>query len=307
MSNMLHCLFSSRAFFSRTIVAALLSFVCSSALAQVQLVSPPDDDPQRTEHAEPFEIIDCIYFVGARIHLPSYLFTTSEGHILMDTAFDENVSEIVENIKKLGFDPEDVKLLLSSHAHHDHVGGHANMREITGATTLASAADADVIESGGKTDFRDRGLWPPGKVDRIIVDGEQVKLGDRVLTAHFTPGHTKGCTTWTTVVEEDGKRYDLVVLGGLRVNSNEPLIGHPKFPDMPQQFAWTFARLKVLPVDVYLGAHGYWYGLNEKRQQMLAGVDTNPFIDPKGYQDAVRFWENAYLERLMSESHGDAK
>ena len=305
MSKMLHCLSRRRVFFRRTIVAALLSFVCSSTLAQVQLVSPPDNDPQRTELAEPFEIIDGIYFVGARIHLPSYLFTTPEGHILMDTAFDENVSEIVENIKKLGFDPEDVKLLLSSHAHHDHVGGHANMREITGATTLASAADADVIESGGKTDFRDRGLWAPGKVDRIIVDGEQVKLGDRVLTAHFTPGHTKGCTTWTTVVEEDGKQYNLVVLGGLRVNSNEPLIGHPKFPDMPQQFAWSFARLKVLPVDVYLGAHGYWFGLNEKRQQMLAGADTNPFIDPNGYQDAVRFWEHAYLDQLRSESQNN--
>ena len=304
---MLHCLFSSRAFFSRTIVAALLGFVCSSALAQVQLVSPPDDDPQRTELTEPFEIIDGIYFVGGRIHRPSYLFATSEGHILLDTTFDESVPEIVANIKKLGFDPEDVKLLLSSHAHHDHVGGHSNMREITGATTVASAADADVIESGGKTDFRDTGLWPPATVDRIIVDGEQVKLGDRVLTAHFTPGHTKGCTTWTTVAEEDGKQYDLVVLGGLNVNRTEPLIDNPRYPDMPQQFAWSFARLKVLPVDVYLGAHGYWYGLNEKREQLLAGVDTNPCIDPKGYRDAIRFFENAYLERLMNESHGDAK
>ncbi len=307
MSNTLHSLFSSRAFLRRTMITGCLSIVCSAAVAQVELISPAADDPQRTEPAEPFEIIDGIYFVGARIHLPSYLFTTSDGHILMDTAFDENVSEIVENIEKLGFDPEDVKLLLSSHAHHDHVGGHANMREITGAITLASAADADVIESGGETDFRDRGTWPPGTVDRIIEDGEQVKLGDRVLTAHFTPGHTKGCTTWTTVVEKDGKQYDLVVLGGLNVNRNEPLIGHPKYPDMPQQFAWSFARLKVLPVDVYLGAHGYWYGLNEKRKQLLAGVDTNPFIDPKGYQDAIRFFENAYLKRLMNESHGDAK
>ncbi len=306
MSNTPHCLFSSRAFLHRTIIMGCLSVVCSAAVPQVELVSPADDDPQRTERAEPFEIIDGIYFVGARIHLPTYLFTTPDGHILMDTAFDENVSEIVENIEKLGFDPEDVKLLLSTHAHHDHVGGHANMREITGAITLASAADADVIESGGKTDFRDRGLWPPGKVDRIIVDGEQVKLGDRVLTAHFTPGHTKGCTTWTTIVEEDGEQYDLVVLGGLNVNRNEPLIGHPKYLDMPQQFAWSFARLKVLPVDVYLGGHGYWYGLNEKRAQMLAGVDTNPFIDPQGYQDALQFFENAYLKRLMNESYGDA-
>ena len=307
MSYTLHCLLFSRALLRRTIITGCLSIVCNGAVAQVELVSPARDDPQRTERAEPFEIIDGIYFVGARIHLPNYLFTTSEGLILMDTAFDENVSEIVENIKKLGFDPEDVKLLLSSHAHHDHVGGHANMREITGAITVASAADADVIESGGATDFRDTGLWPAGTVDRIIEDGEQVKLGDRVLTAHFTPGHTKGCTTWTTVVEEDGIQYDLVVLGGLNVVKTEPLIGNPKYPDMPQQFAWSFERLKILPVDVYLGAHGYWYGLKEKRAMLLAGADTNPFIDPEGYQDAIRFWENAYLERLRSETYGDAE
>ena len=307
MSHTLHRLLFSRAILRRTIITGCLSVVCSTAFAQVELVSPARDDPQRTELAEPFEIIDGIYFVGGRIHLPSYLFTTPEGHILLDTAFDENVPEIIANIRKLGFDPEDVKLLLSSHAHHDHVGGHSNMREITGATTIASAADADVIESGGKTDFRDTGLWPPATVDRIIVDGEQVKLGDRVLTAHFTPGHTKGCTTWTTVVEENGKQYDLVVLGGLNVNRTEPLIDNPRYPDMPQQFAWSFARLKVLPVDVYLGAHGYWYGLNEKREQMLAGGDTNPFIDPEGYQNANRFFENAYLERLKKETYGDAE
>ncbi len=306
MSNNLQRLFSFRAFLRHTIVSAGLIIICGAAVAQVQLASPPDDDPQRTERADPFEIIDGIYFVGARIHLPIYLFTTSEGHILLDTAFEESVSEIVENIEKLGFDPDDVKLLLSSHAHHDHVGGHASMQEITGAITVASAADADVIQSGGATDFRDRGLWAPGTVDRIIEDGEEVKLGERVLTAHFTPGHTKGCTTWTTVVEEDGKQYDLVVLGGLNVNRNEPLIGHPKYPEMPQEFAWSFARLKALPVDVYLGAHGYWYGLNEKRNQMLAGVKSNPFIDPDGYKNALLYFENAYLERLKQESHGDA-
>lgn len=306
MPSKLQRLYSFRSLLGRMTITAFLSVVCGPAMAQVTLVSPADDDPQRTEPVEPFEIIDGVYFVGARIHLPAYLFTTSEGHILIDTTLDEYVSDIVRNIEKLGFDPDDVKLLLSSHAHHDHVGGHANMREITGATTVASAADADVIESGGATDFRDRGLWAPGTVDRIIEDGEEIQLGERVLTAHFTPGHTKGCTTWTTVVEEDGRQYNLLVLGGLNVNRDEPLIGHPKYPEMPQAFAWSFARLKILPVDVFLGAHGYWYGLSEKYAQLLAGADTNPFIDPEGYQDALRFFESRYLERLKKESQGDA-
>ena len=305
MSDTLCCLFFFPRYLRRTVVASCIMALCNVAAAEVNLVTPPAGDPQRTELAEPFEIIDGVYFVGARIHLPSYLFTSAEGHILIDTAYDENVSEIIGNIEKLGFDPDDVKFLLSTHAHHDHVGGHASMREITGAITLASAADADVIESGGETDFRDRGTWGPGKVDRIIEDGEQVQIGGRVLTAHFTPGHTKGCTTWTTVVEEGGNQYNLAVLGGLNVNKNEPLIGHLKYPNMPQQFAWSFARLKVLPVDVYLGGHGYWYGLDEKRQEILKGATENPFIDPEGYQSALHFFEKAYLQRLMTESDRD--
>lgn len=308
MSNMLNRVFpASRTLISRRLFAVCLVAIGGNAMSQSEFVSPPEDDPQRTERVEGFEIIDGVYFVGARLHLPSYLFTSSEGHILIDTSYDENVPEIVDNIEKLGFSIDDVKLLLATHAHHDHVGGHATMREISGATTLAMAEDADVIESGGKTDFRDRGLWTPATVDRIIQDGEQVRLGDRVLTAHLTPGHTKGCTTWTTVVEEDGKQYNLALLGGLRVNTNEPLIGHPKFLDMPQQFAWTFARLKVMPVDVFLGAHGYWYGLNEKRELLLAGSKTNPFIDPEGFQSAIRHWENGYLERLRKESYGNVQ
>ncbi len=267
--------------------------------------TPGQDDPQRTEKVEPFEIVENVYFVGARLHLPSYLFTTSEGHILVDTTYDELVPEIAENIETLGFKIKDVKLVLATHAHHDHVGGHASMREITGATTLATAEDAKVIESGGKTDFRDRGLWAPAVVDRIIVDGEKVRLGDRELTAHLTPGHTKGCTTWTTVVEEGNKTYNLAILGGLRVNTNEPLVGHPDYPDMPQQFAWSFARLKVLPVDIFLGGHGYWFNLAEKHERLLSGADGNPFIDPDGYHTALQSFERAYLDRLSKELGGD--
>ena len=177
------------------------------------------------------------------------------------------------------------------------------MREMTGAVTLATAEDKDVIESGGKTDFRDRGTWAPAVVDRVVADGEQVRLGDVALTAHLTPGHTKGCTTWTMVVEEDGEQYDLAILGGVRVNTNEPLVGHSEYPTMPQDFAYTFARLKVLPVDVYLGAHGYWFGLANKREQLLAGAESNPFIDPDGYRRAIRYWENGYLDRLREETH----
>jgi metallo-beta-lactamase class B len=141
----------------------------------------------------------------------------------------------------------------------------------------------------------------------VIVDGEQVRLGDTVLTARLTPGHTKGCTTWTMVVEENGQPLNLAFLGGVRVNTNEPLVDNPDYPNMPQDFAYSFARLKVLPVDVYLGAHGYWFGLAQKRDRMLSGSDVNPFIDPEGYRKAIAYWENGYLERLREETHGNTR
>lgn len=286
-------------------VITLLFFGCNVSHAEFELVSPPADDPMRTQPVKPFRIVDDVYFVGARLNQPSYLFTTTDGHILLDTSYEKHVAEIVDNVEKLGYDVEDIRYLISSHAHHDHVGGHSSMREITGALTIASRADADVIESGGATDFRDRGTWAPAEVDRIIEDGDTVQLGDRVLTAHFTPGHTKGCTTWTTVVEENGRLLNLAVLGGLRVNNNEPLVNHPMYPEMPQDFAWSFARLKVLPVDIYLGAHGYWFNVKEKHERLLAGAETNPFIDPVGYRYAISHWETEYLERLRTETHGD--
>ncbi len=278
----------------------LAAAVISQSWAQL-LPMPGDDHPQRTERVEPFNIIGNIYFVGSRLHYPAYLVTGSEGHILIDTTFDEMVPDIVENINKLGFKVDDIKYLLASHAHHDHVGGHASMREITGAVTMATAADAEIIESGGKADFRSGDLWEPAKVDRIIQDLEKISLGDTVLQAHLTPGHTKGCTTWTTTVEENGKKLNVVFLCGVRMNGGEALVNNPDYPELPAEFAYTFAKLKILPVDVYLGAHGYWIDIESKLAKLKQGATVNPFIDPKGYYESVGAWEQEYLQRLKSD------
>jgi len=122
-----------------------------------------------------------------------------------------------------------------------------------------------------------------------------------ILTANLTPGHTKGCTTWTTVVEDKGQKYDLLIMCGLRSDPRGPLVGNPKYLEMPQEFAYTFAIMKTLPVDIYLGAHGYWYGLEEKIDRMKKNEAINPFIDPEGYRRAVNGWEMEYLDRLKSE------
>ncbi len=282
----------------------LLMATTGQSLAQVP-ESPDRDSAYRTEVIEPFHIIDNVYYVGTTLHNSSYLFTSSEGHILMDTTWEEMVPGIVANIEKLGFDIEDIKFILSTHAHHDHVGGHAEMKEMTGATILATAPDAEVIETGGEADFRYGDpatlYWNPSQVDQIIEDGEQIRLGDIVLTAHLTPGHTKGCTTWTTSVEDNGQEYDLLLMCGLRMDPRGPLVGNPKYLEMPQEFAYSFAIMKTLPVEVFLGAHGYWFNLGEKLQQLKAGAEVNPFIDPDMYYRVVDGWEREYIERLKIE------
>jgi metallo-beta-lactamase class B len=279
-----------------------LGFLITCYQVSAQLVDAPGrNSPERTDPIEPFHIIDNVYYVGKTSHNPSFLFTSDEGHILIDTTYEEFVPDIQANIEKLGFNIHDVKIILSSHAHHDHVGGHAKMKEITGATLLSSEADAEVIETGGAADFREGDPWHVAKVDRFIKDQEEVRLGDIVLTAHFTPGHTRGCTTWTSTVEDDGKIYDLVLICGLRMDENSPLVGNPKYPQMPQDFAFSFALAKTLPVDVFLGAHGYWFNLKNKIEMLKRNPEINPFIDPEAYYQLVNGWEKAYLDRLKKE------
>jgi metallo-beta-lactamase class B len=286
----------------------LIFFITSGFLqvaAQGLPINPDDNDPQRTEPIEPFRIIDNVYYVGATVHHSAYLFTSPEGHILLDATYERFVLTIIKNVEKLGFNANDIKVILSNHAHPDHVEGLASMREYTGATTVATAPDAEVIVSGGMADFRDREgdpyPWTPATIDRIIEDGEKISVGNTELTAHMTAGHTKGCTTWTIVAEEDGEKYDVVVLCAVRINTSMPLVNHPKYPTMPQDLAYTFARLKILPVDIYLGPHGWIFGLQEKLERMKKGSKVNVFIDRDGFQQYILGREREYLDILKTE------
>ncbi|MGK0298387.1 MAG: metallo-beta-lactamase class B [Gammaproteobacteria bacterium] len=282
-------------------IFSIITLTFSNPISAQLAPAPGRDSAERNNPIEPFHIIDNVYYVGKTLHNPSYLFTNDDGHILIDTTFEEYVPDIQANIEKLGFNVRDIKIILSSHAHHDHVGGHALMKEVTGATMLAHEADAEIIETGGVADFREGDPWHETKVDRFIGDQEEIKLGDTILTAHYTPGHTKGCTTWSAVVEDEGKKYDLVLICGLRMDGNSPLVGNPKYPEMPQAFAYSFAVAKTLPVDVFLGAHGYWFNLAKKIEMLKNNPEVNPFIDPEGYYRIIDGWERAYLERLKKE------
>jgi metallo-beta-lactamase class B len=259
---------------------------------------------------KPFNVIGNIYYVGVTDpsgkgpqDSVSYLITGPEGHILFDTQYEDTVPLIRDNIQKLGFRVQDVKLIVNSHAHTDHIQGHARMKELTGAEIVMSEKDAVVLADGGVSDFRSDGnqLWEPVQADRIIQDGEQVTLGDIVLTAHITPGHTKGCTTWTMVTREGGRDYTVVFPCGVRTQENVPLLGNTKYPQIADDFRASFAKLKSLPCDVFLGAHGSWAALADKFRRKEQGETPNPFINPDEYREYVATFEKLFLDQLLSE------
>jgi metallo-beta-lactamase class B len=249
---------------------------------------------------EPFpahRIAGNLYYVGSR-GLASYLITTPEGHILINSSLQDSLPLIEASITKLGFRLSDVKILLVSHAHWDHNAGSAALKERTGAKYMVMEPDVRVTEDGGKSDFfygeSPESLFRPTKVDRILHDGDQVKLGGSVLIAHLTPGHTKGCTTWTMKVTEGGKAYDVVIVGSPNVNAGFQLVNNPKYPRIAEDYLRTFQVLKSLHCDIFLGAHGDYYGLEQKFSRYPA-EGSSVFLDADGYRAYVAEREKAFL------------
>ena len=222
----------------------------------------------------PYKIIGNVYYVGTK-GLANFLITTSDGNILINSDFERNVPTIRTSVEKLGFRFGDTKILLGSHAHGDHMEGDALVKELTGARVMAMAEDVPALEKmrpGNK----------PHPIDRVLHDGDQVTLGGTTLVAHLTPGHTKGCTTWTMKVQDTGKTYDVVIVGSVNVNPGFILVGNKEYPQIADDYVRTFKVLESLPVDVFLGAHPNYYGMETKYGRMKPG-GPNPFIDPDGY------------------------
>jgi metallo-beta-lactamase class B len=251
-------------------------------------------------------VVGNVYYVGSKA-LASYLITTPDGHFLINSSYEETVPLIRASIESLGFKMQDVKVLLASHAHSDHVAGHATMKELTGAKVYVMRGDEGVIEWGGAgqylyTDSR----WQPCHVDKILEDKDEVKLGGVTLIARRTPGHTRGCTTWIWRVPDGGKTYDVVVIGSPNVNPGYRLVDSKDYPEIAEDFATTFKLLKSFPCDIFLGAHGDYYGMQAKYDR-LKGADQNPFIDPAGYRDYVESKEKAFQKTLAEQKTGDGK
>ncbi len=252
----------------------------------------------------PRHLVDNIYYVGA-IGVSSYLITTPAGHILLDTGFADTVPIIQRGVEQLGFKLTDIKIILSSHAHIDHTGGHALMKKLTGAQVMASAGDARVLESGGADDFipfpKDTILYTPVQVDHIIQDGERVTLGGVTLTANLTPGHTRGATTWTMEVREEGRAYHLVFFSSASINGGTRLWHNAAYPGIAADLEYSLARFKTLPCDIFLAPHGGQFAMADKFARLDRGEGAGALVDPEGWRKLIAVAEKTYRDQLALE------
>ena len=260
--------------------------------------------PEWTETIAPFRIADRIYYVGSR-DIAAYLIDGGKGLILLDAGVPEFAPQVLRNVRRLGFDPKRIRILLGSQAHFDHAGGLAAIKAASGARLLASRDDAALLERGGKGDFQwgDDMPYPAVKVDGLLRDGQRVAVGSATLTAHITPGHTKGCTTWTMPVAVAGKVLTAQFVCGASA-PGYTLIDNPAYPDIVADYRRSFARIRSLGCDLFLGAHGSYYGLVGKRAKLAAGAKTNPFVERGGCSRYADIMEKRLDEQLAAERAG---
>jgi metallo-beta-lactamase class B len=257
-------------------------------------VGGPED---QTTQFPPHKIVGNLYYVGTN-SLSAFLVVTPQGNILINSTYERNVPTIQKSIEQLGFKFSDTKILLGSHAHGDHQEGDALVKQLTGAQVMAMAEDVPALEAmkpGGK----------PHPIDRVLHDGDTVTLGGATLVAHLTPGHTRGCTTWTMKVVDGGRTLDVVIIGSFGTNPGFQLVNNKDTPGIAQEFMRTFKVARSLPCDVPLGSHPGMYNLQEKYARLKSG-GLNPFIDPQGYKMEIDIAEAMFRAVLAAQQKAAA-
>jgi metallo-beta-lactamase class B len=237
----------------------------------------------------PHKVIGNVHSIGTG-ELSTFLITTNEGHILINSDFESTVPILRTNIEKLEFKMTDVKVILGSHAHRDHMEADAMLKELTGAKVMAMEQDVPALRKmtpGGK----------PHPIDRVLKDGDDVKLGGTTLKAHLTAGHTKGCTTWSLKTQEAGKTYDVVIVCSVGFNPGYVLWKNQDYPQIADDYRKSFKTLRSLPCDVFLGAHPNFYD-GEVKYPRLAPSGANPYIDAPGYAAYIDRKEKEFLAEL---------
>jgi metallo-beta-lactamase class B len=273
----------------------------ATALAQAQNAAPQNAD--WTRPFPPFRMIGNIFWVGS-YDLSTYLITTPQGNILINTGVGDTANEIKASVEQLGFKLTDTKILTATHGHFDHVAGMAALKRMTGARLVVSEGDRELLESGGAADFRfgdtPGARFEPVKVDQTFKDGDDISLGGTVLTAHHHPGHTKGATSFMVNVQEAGKTYRVIIANMGSINPGVRVSGMAKYPGITQDYARTFRAQTDMSIDIWLASHAAQFRMHEKYKPGDA-FDAERFVDPAGFKAAVQQLEKAYLDQLARE------
>jgi len=281
------------------------SFVTVFVIAWFSLLAPGNASVQSNENlwtrpVAPLRIVGNIHYVGSA-DLSSFLITTPDGHILVETGAAAYADTLLANIKTLGFKPEDVRLILTTQAHFDHVGAHAAVQKATGAQVVVAEGDASVVEDGGKGDFHfgPEYYFSPVKVNRVVRDGDVVRLGGVELRAHLTPGHTKGCTSWTMAVREaDGVERHVLFAGSTSVNPGVQLVKNAKYPTIAADYQRAFKVLRSLECDYCLTAHLSAMDGLAKLDALRKGASPNPFLNAGEFRASVEQSERRFQAEL---------
>jgi len=288
-----------------------MRFLFAAAMALALAVPAAADDlppfyAAMNRPQAPFRISDDVYYVGAS-DVTAFLIDTGDGLILTDGGFRQTASQIEANIKTLGFDIKNVKILLNSHAHFDHAGGLAALKAASGAELYASSGDAPVLASGGASDFANDAhtpQFPPIRPDVVVEDGRKIVLGHTVLSAHVTAGHTRGCTSWTLTTHVKGKPENVLFICSLTVLPHYRLVTNPSYPGIADDYLRSIATLKALPCDIFLAAHGSFFDLQGKYARLGQNPATNPFVDPAGCRAYIDAAETQVKARIAQEKDG---
>jgi len=283
-----------------TLVILFVVMVSAPLHGQTQKVWTPQElftrnigtREQQDRQFPPHKMIGNIYYVGTET-LASFLITTPQGHILVNSMYERNVPTIRKSVEDLGFKLGDIKIIVGSHAHADHMEADAMMKEMTGAQIMAMEQDVPALQA----------MKPGGKahpIDKILHDGDQVALGGTTLVARLTPGHTKGCTTWTMKAQDGGRSYDVVIIGSMGVNPGTRLVNNATNPTIADEYLQGFKVMRSLPVDVPLGSHPGMYNMAAKHAK-LSGGGPNPYIDPQGYKAEIDLVEATFKSVLAEQ------
>jgi metallo-beta-lactamase class B len=243
----------------------------------------------------PHKVMDNVYYVGTK-ELASYLIVTPQGNILMNSNYESSVPVIRASVEQLGFKFSDIKILISGHAHPDHVEGDFLVKELTGAQVVVGrldAPDTKKINPKGKE---------PHPIDRLVDEGDTVTLGGTTLTAHVLSGHTPGCLAWTLDLKEAGKTYHALVECSLNGQFLK-YFGNTEYPKVGEDMRATYKKARTLPAELWVSSHASFYGLDKKYEKLKARKegDPNPFVDPDGYKAHVdefeKTFETAYAQQ----------